>query len=513
MKTRIVIICLVILIGVLSFSNKAQAQSASFIIIGADAVKFIDNIGSPELIDIITVDPRFIIVGADANRFYQLEYPIGLIGDYFPPVILNLSITKNGLVSWDTDEYTTGELFWGDQPGTYSTTITDPLYAKSHYIQMSGVIPGITYYYKVRTTDRSGNFTDSLEDTFFIEVPITGLSATNNSPTELGKETTLSATVTAGTHVTYTWNFDDDSNNATGKTVTHTYQSVGTFHATVTATNSVNSSSATTVVSIVDQQITGLKAYNDSPKEFGNCPNFWVTMDTGTNVSYSWDFGDGTLGSGSNSSHCYSTTGDFNVKVKAKNSVSEVEATTKVTIIDQHISGLLAQNNGPKQVGEQVTLWAIKNTGSNVTYTWNFGDGTNPVSGLDLWTVIHSYNGLAGIYTATVTASNTSNVVSDITELTINDVPISGLQVFNDGPTELGHTTKLWATITAGTNVEYTWDFGDGSDHKLGNTVFHNYQTIGTYKVTVTTQNSANSTTTIIYVMIIKKWYLPFLSK
>jgi hypothetical protein len=42
------------------------------------------------------------------------------------------------------------------------------------------------------------------------------------------------------------------------------------------------------------------------------------------------------------------------------------------------------------------------------------------------------------------------------------EAPISGLTAFNDSPTVIGGSTLLSATVEAGTNVSYAWDFGDG---------------------------------------------------
>jgi len=82
-----------------------------------------------------------------------------------------------------------------------------------------------------------------------VDEPITGLTAHNDSPTMLGETTTLWATVTGGTNVVYEWALGDGE-AATGQTVMHIYPAVGTYTATVTATNGVNFQVATTVVTI-----------------------------------------------------------------------------------------------------------------------------------------------------------------------------------------------------------------------------------------------------------------------
>jgi uncharacterized membrane protein len=81
------------------------------------------------------------------------------------------------------------------------------------------------------------------------EGPISGLHAQNDGPTPLGNITTLSAAVSSGNVLTYTWSLGDGL-SAQGQLVTHTYSSVGSYTAIVTASNSVSLITATTSVTI-----------------------------------------------------------------------------------------------------------------------------------------------------------------------------------------------------------------------------------------------------------------------
>ena len=80
-------------------------------------------------------------------------------------------------------------------------------------------------------------------------VPIGNLNATNDSPTQLGNVTSLTATIASGSNVSYQWNFGD---GALGQrhVVTHTYTTAGFYTAIVTATNSVSVVTATTPITI-----------------------------------------------------------------------------------------------------------------------------------------------------------------------------------------------------------------------------------------------------------------------
>ena len=84
---------------------------------------------------------------------------------------------------------------------------------------------------------------------FYDDVPITGLAATNDGPTMLGEATTLSATISTGTNVTYAWDFGDTHTDS-GAVVAHTYADPGDYLATVTATNSTGSVGTSTLVEV-----------------------------------------------------------------------------------------------------------------------------------------------------------------------------------------------------------------------------------------------------------------------
>lgn len=84
-------------------------------------------------------------------------------------------------------------------------------------------------------------------------VPITGLQATNDSPTPLGRLTTLMATITSGNSVDYAWAYGD-GDVGSGALVTHIYPAIDTYTAVVTASNSLSLLTATTTVVIQERQ-------------------------------------------------------------------------------------------------------------------------------------------------------------------------------------------------------------------------------------------------------------------
>ncbi len=93
-------------------------------------------------------------------------------------------------------------------------------------------------------------------------VPLVGLTAANDGPTVESLPSQLSATVTSGTDASYLWDLGDGT-YVQGPSVTHVYPTEGFFTATVTATNSLNSLTASTVVEVLPRPSFGGVVWED----------------------------------------------------------------------------------------------------------------------------------------------------------------------------------------------------------------------------------------------------------
>lgn len=127
----------------------------------------------------------------------------------------------------------------------------------------------------------------------------------------------------------------------------------------ISDSNTINNS-ATVTATVTDIPITGLVADNDSPTTIGNITNLWATIDTGSNVVFSWSLGDGSLAAGAEVSHTYPTTGTFITVVTATNEVSVMTATTTVEILDMYfvyLPQLFSRDaNAPDLVVQSLTV-------------------------------------------------------------------------------------------------------------------------------------------------------------
>jgi hypothetical protein len=141
-----------------------------------------------------------------------------------------------------------------------------------------------------------------------------------------------------------------------------------------------------------------------------------------------------------------------------------------------------------------------------LTYTWQVSGQPEVTHSSGLTDTVSFIWEMPGTNVISITASNLVGSVMTTNKITIKDVPISGLSASNDSPTLLGEVTTFTATITSGTNVIYTWDFGDG-DGENGAVVTHTYSTAGAYTAMVTATNFANTHRTNTHVTIIGPLY------
>lgn len=97
-------------------------------------------------------------------------------------------------------------------------------------------------------------------------------------------------------------------------------------------------------------------------------------------------------------------------------------------------------------------------------------------------------------------------------EWAIDDVQVNaGLALTNDGPTVVGRPTTLTATVGSGSDIRYTWDFGDGDPllETVTPTVRAIYPEAGVYTAIVTAHNSVSAVTATTVVTVQNAVYLP----
>lgn len=285
--------------------------------------------------------------------------------------------------------------------------------------------------------------------------PLANLSVqTSASMYEVGRNVTLTISVTAGSHTTYLVKFGNGVNLtlvppdalaflAPVKT-THAFSTRGLFTVTVNASNAEGSLLAQRVVKVVEAvqglvlQATQLPllsnstfTYTVSLQQAGLVlENITCEFDYGDGVSFSAALANMTYGDSMQSTHSYYL-GVFDVKATCTNGISSVTLKTSV-VAEEAITGLTVQaDRHDALVGDVFTFRVYTATGSNLVLTLALGDGQaetrsigNNRRGASLVQFYGKYT-QPGRYTVVISAYNlVSNATATLTSGTLHVVTL-----------------------------------------------------------------------------------------
>lgn len=276
-----------------------------------------------------------------------------------------------------------------------------------------------TYQAKFTVTDQDGKTATSPT----LAMTVTGgggqaLTATASADKSDGAAplaVTFTGSASGGTApYAYSWNFGDGQTGA-GASVSHTYNTAGTYSAICTATdNAAGSAQAPAVIIAVTGGAPTFSASAISDKASGQAPlavTFTGSAAGGTQpYTYSWNFGDGQSGTGTSVSHTYGTAGTYSavLTVSDSNGQSKQAAAVTITVTSSGGSGGLkvSASASPDSGQEPLKAFFVCTASGGIgpyTYSWKFGDGATGAGA----TIAHTYE-KKGNYTAEVTVRDSA---------------------------------------------------------------------------------------------------------
>jgi|GEM_PF-4215079 len=240
------------------------------------------------------------------------------------------------------------------------------------------------------------------------------------------------------------------------------------------------------VPALMNAQCTGSFSYWADTASNGNV-YFHDTLSPAYAPTFSWDFGDGNYGWGSNPVHNYNGSGSFYVCMTAQDSASGCSITQCDTV---HVSNLSPFCNANFFVGNLdsmgYTMIFDNSTGYMLTDAWDFGDGTtSTTSGVQL----HIYPG-PGVYPVCLTVTNAD---ATCTSTYCDTIIISSCHAnYSYTFDTFGNGCSFTSSVT-GSPDTYFWNFGDGDTSTLANP-YHVFPYNGYFYVTFSTTSSTDST-------------------
>jgi PKD repeat protein len=199
--------------------------------------------------------------------------------------------------------------------------------------------------------------------------------------------------------------------------------------------------------------------------------------------TYFWDMGDGTNYSTQAINHTYAAAGTYGICVVGFDATGCIDSlcfvVTTTGLGGGNCSvtiGYMINPNNPSSID----FSGVANGGTaSYTYFWDFGDSTFSTSP----SPNHVYT-QSGQYLACLTITDATGCTStdcQIINITTNTPCITSITASTSAANPLIYT--FTSANANNPNMDYIWDFGDGSIDSMSSTVTHTYAQAGTYQV------------------------------
>jgi gliding motility-associated-like protein len=290
--------------------------------------------------------------------------------------------------------------------------------------------------------------------------------------------------------LSYLWDFGDGNLSATASPV-HTYNSSGSFIATLITTSSAGCEDTLRSAPII---IGGFNTSFSAPNSV--CINEVATFTNTSSpapVSANWTFGDGGTASGINATHTYPTPGVYTVTLYNTYSSCLDSTTQTITVNPRAVPDFTAPVTSKCEPSLTVNFQDLS-VGA-ASWIWNFGDGNTST----LQNPVHTYT-TYGSFAVTLIVTNVFGCTDIIIKpnfirvqrasLSIPALPTRGCIPFTIAPVPV--------IVSVDAITSYDWDFGDGGTSTLANPVY-TYAVQGTYTVRliITTSTGCRDTLTL----------------
>ena len=381
--------------------------------------------------------------------------------------IVNLPVSYAATTTGGKSPYTIGWNFGDSSTGTGAS--------------VTHVYSGLQSYTVTETATDSSSppQTVTSSKTITITAPPPPSTSFTHSPSTpiINSLVTFTSTTTGGTTpYTVAWNFGDGA-TGTGASIVHTFTSAQSFTVTETATDSSSlpqtaTSTGTVTVVTTPPLSTSFTFLPASPVI--NTPVSFTAVTTGGTLSYavSWDFGDGTTGTGSTATHTFATAGTFSVTLTVVDSGSPrqtASSTRSITVSSTPQGTITLKFEGFDFDGQnEVTLTL---NGVIIARYWSVN---NPANGQTWVPISLTIIVVQGANTLGFTHANTDCAVDDNirnlqvingTQVLFSDPTVHTLNCttptsynFNIGRALIPPTLTIPAnqTVTAGTWINFT---------------------------------------------------------
>ncbi len=319
---------------------------------------------------------------------------------------------------------------------------------------------------------------DSLVKDFYIRVgnPVAAFKSSTPGMCLNSAVTFIDISITNGFPIQkWIWNFGDSiTQTFTAPPFQHTYAAHGTYSVTLTVIDSKGCSDSVVQANtiMISKPVADFTSADTMSCHLQSIT--FTNLSTGPNLSYTWNFGDGTTSTAANPVHQYTKQGVYNISLTITDEYGCTDKIVKnnfVTVADPKADFSLSDSISTCPP----LVITFTNLSKNfINRSWDFGDGTS--SSLDNPT--HFYT-TPGTYNIVLTATGYNGCIDKKTKQIIVRGPKGSFTYTNIiGCNPL--TTNFVGT--SHDDISFIWDFNDGATSSTSDSIVsHAYTNPGFY--------------------------------
>jgi len=262
--------------------------------------------------------------------------------------------------------------------------------------------------------------------------------------------------IAPGNMASYLWDLDDGNFDST-RSFIYVYSDTGTYIVQLTLANGCgNYAVYYDTVNVTNDHLTSAEFSTDQNTYCLGDNTLFSSVNSNTNNTYLWNFGDGSIGYGPVESYIFADTGAYLVTLYLTNSCGRTDTVSRTIFINTSSSPVAAFSASPYLYncpGQPIEFINLSSDTNNVI--WSFGDGDSST----LANVSHIYSA-AGNYFVILQVTNSCGLTSSSSQLlTITASGQIGATIISC--TEIGDSIKFfWDSIAGATGYNISVDNG-----------------------------------------------------
>lgn len=302
-----------------------------------------------------------------------------------------------------------------------------------------------------------------------------------------------------GNIATYNWDFDNGNTFTGASPPSQFYDTVGTYRVELRVDGPQGcTNTESKFIRVRQTPISGFTVFPiclDLPAVFVD------TTVSGPDpiTSYDWDFGDGNASTQQDPSHIYTVAGTYQVTQIVDNGFCQDTSILPVTVEPPPVAAFTADT---LEGCSRLTIDFTNNSSANATtFRWNFGDGSAISTARDTTHTFSNTSPDDTLFVVTLIATTAFGCSDTITD-TVRVYPVPQPSFTSNAVADCGPVDVQFTNTTMGSNLTFTWDFGDSTPVVNAFSPSHTFENktlfISNYQVKLIAQTATGCTDTTV---------------